>query len=745
MGALSIPGLTYDAGGFESAAPFSSLSPLRRNRLDQLSGLGGSPSAPDTSVYSNNSSYSGMGGDVSSDDQTDAQTQLLAQNRLPRLRLRDAITNPATRQANPALYGSRVAKAPGIANSDMGSVESMQPDSQVSALPSQVSALPDSSDLPSNDAYGQFSSPTTSGHPSQDFSNSPSHGQLITNGSWGAGAASTTNHDASGGPLTSRVLDYIQNPQNYGAFPDKDPSVWRRIVGGLARMNPISAQFADDITYGTKSAQAMHRYARMLPVLMQAAQLEQHQQQLNQTDQYHQLLLGQHAQNQQSLDDARAGRIAVQQTQARENAEKFVGQQGAEPLPTAIDIPPSENYAPAQLPTASNLPLSQTNSTNQLPERVVSPGLGATSQSLVPRGYRQMTLPAAPGVPSEQLMAPPANVLAQQRAESAAAAQGKDLIDTPAELQDLLGPKATRDQISRANKASLGKKDANYWVAAATDPNSPPEVVARAKQALSLLAEQAKAGRAQTGVNLTPETVQGLAQYYGTTGELPPLGMGAAAAGQRAQILNRVFAGGNTPNIASSKADYRSNASALTALQRQASQTQAFERTATSNLDIAQDLSDKVGRSGSPILNRWILAAKGRVAGDEDTQAFEAAVQTAVNEYAKVVTNNGATGSVTDSARREYDRILSSATNPTAFKQVVGVLKQEMNNRIQGFSAEIGSRRQAIGNRGQLPTTPQSGGATGGTVRMRAPNGQTRDVPSDQVEHFKSLGAVVVQ
>jgi len=43
------------------------------------------------------------------------------------------------------------------------------------------------------------------------------------------------------------------------------------------------------------------------------------------------------------------------------------------------------------------------------------------------------------------------------------------------------------------------------------------------------------------------------------------------------------------------------------------------------------------------------------------------------------------------------------------------------------------------------PQTPRQAVARpGNTVRMRAPNGAEKDVPSDQVEHYKGLGAVVV-
>lgn len=40
---------------------------------------------------------------------------------------------------------------------------------------------------------------------------------------------------------------------------------------------------------------------------------------------------------------------------------------------------------------------------------------------------------------------------------------------------------------------------------------------------------------------------------------------------------------------------------------------------------------------------------------------------------------------------------------------------------------------------------PEMAGGGGGTVNMKAPNGQIKPVPADQVEHYKSMGAVVVQ
>jgi len=52
------------------------------------------------------------------------------------------------------------------------------------------------------------------------------------------------------------------------------------------------------------------------------------------------------------------------------------------------------------------------------------------------------------------------------------------------------------------------------------------------------------------------------------------------------------------------------------------------------------------------------------------------------------------------------------------------------------------TKRYGLTDEPKLPSPAPA--PTGGTVRMKAPTGQVKDVPSDQVEHYKSLGATVV-
>jgi hypothetical protein len=86
-----------------------------------------------------------------------------------------------------------------------------------------------------------------------------------------------------------------------------------------------------------------------------------------------------------------------------------------------------------------------------------------------------------------------------------------------------------------------------------------------------------------------------------------------------------------------------------------------------------------------------------------------------------------------------------------AFLQIV---QQKMNvtrGQVKKMANDFGRRIEKITGRpnGKEYLTDYStlygDDSAGGTVRMQAPNGQMRDVPADQVEHFKSKGAKVVE
>lgn len=63
-----------------------------------------------------------------------------------------------------------------------------------------------------------------------------------------------------------------------------------------------------------------------------------------------------------------------------------------------------------------------------------------------------------------------------------------------------------------------------------------------------------------------------------------------------------------------------------------------------------------------------------------------------------------------------------------------------MNKQLDAFDNQVKILKGGIAH----PGKDKPGGA-GKTVKMKAPNGQTQSVPADQVDHYKKLGATVVQ
>lgn len=230
---------------------------------------------------------------------------------------------------------------------------------------------------------------------------------------------------------------------------------------------------------------------------------------------------------------------------------------------------------------------------------------------------------------------------------------------------------------------------------------------------------QALLSQKKEGGGLTDEAIKGLAEYVKITGTIPPLGMGAAAAADRQRIFNAAF-GGQEPgtaqpdfsgsDMAGNKARFGAGTTALNALERQRNLALSFEKTANKNADLALGISNRVDRTGSPVVNRLLLKVRGQYAGDPDVAALEAAVKTFANEYAKVTTGQTGGAAVSDSARQEIDRLINAAQTPGQFEAVIRLMQSEMRNRAQGYEEQY---NQLLGN------MPTAGGQANDPLGLR--------------------------
>jgi hypothetical protein len=144
----------------------------------------------------------------------------------------------------------------------------------------------------------------------------------------------------------------------------------------------------------------------------------------------------------------------------------------------------------------------------------------------------------------------------------------------------------------------------------------------------------------------------------------------------------------------------------------------AYENKAQAQLDIVDSLSDKVGRTSIPMLNRAILAGQTEIAGDADATLLLNAVITASTEYAKIMSGGtGSAAATTDSAQKEAQKLLSAAMSPATLRKATALMRQEMGLTMQGYQATI----EHINDRMSGQPAP----AVSDPLTVVAPNGKT--------------------
>lgn len=223
------------------------------------------------------------------------------------------------------------------------------------------------------------------------------------------------------------------------------------------------------------------------------------------------------------------------------------------------------------------------------------------------------------------------------------------------------------------------------------------------------------------GSALTPEARKQNAIRFLKTGQLPSLGMGAAGAAGRRQIINDAAALDSGADLASNQASYGANKAALESSQKLADTTDAQEITASKNLDQFLDSAKHVTDTGSPLLNkpaRWL----DQNMGDPEVAKFNAARQVAATEVARVLQGGS---QLTDSARHEIGDFAPADATGSQLAAVAQIIKRDMANRHAAQQQQLGTIKGRIGGQ------PQTQAPTWVKNQVNAKTGAKRGVYSD--------------
>lgn len=287
---------------------------------------------------------------------------------------------------------------------------------------------------------------------------------------------------------------------------------------------------------------------------------------------------------------------------------------------------------------------------------------------------------------------------------------------------------------ARFRKESPENEWGLYLKAAGGDPTK--ALAAYKTDKITMARESRPPGTTVNLTSLSPDALDSQATAYHTTGQLPQMGFGKAGAELKTRIMNRAAELFPKDDLAGNRQDYAASGGAIKDLEKSAARVRTSEGTAARNLDLAQTVSDRVDRTGSPIVNKYLLFLKGQVVGDDDTQLLNNAVETAANEYAGVVTAGSGGGvAATDSAREHARSMLHSSMANGTFKKVVSQMKTEMGNRQASFQDSL---KQARSGRG---VNPPPSGPSGITVKD--PRGVVHTFPNQAAaDNFKKLANI---
>ena len=169
----------------------------------------------------------------------------------------------------------------------------------------------------------------------------------------------------------------------------------------------------------------------------------------------------------------------------------------------------------------------------------------------------------------------------------------------------------------------------------------------------------------------------------------------------------------NATDAAAAGTDVKAQSATLADMTKRTSIADASEQTAIKNLGLAREMLNKADQSGSPLANTIQNKIRQGLFGDPDVSAYQNAISTARNEYARVISMATGAQGITDYAMREGQRLFPDDLAPAQFESNFAVAQREMANRTGSMHDQISNAKK------NLHTPP--GGSTGTSTPTPTP------------------------
>lgn len=225
---------------------------------------------------------------------------------------------------------------------------------------------------------------------------------------------------------------------------------------------------------------------------------------------------------------------------------------------------------------------------------------------------------------------------------------------------------------------------------------------------------------------MSPQAFDQQAEHAFSTGQYPPIGRSPNAIAMSRDLMNRIAELHPNTSLAANSAEFKANSASLKNLQTNFDQVQAFEQTATKNMDLLEQTAKTIPDLGWRFANTPVRQLTGRLIGTDNMAAFSANLATAQTEAAKVLNSANAGGVLSDSARHELQTIIDPNSSFTAIRASLNALKQDMGNRTQAYQQQIADIKGRLSGGAAQPAAAANAAQPGGApVTITLPSGKT--------------------
>jgi len=137
--------------------------------------------------------------------------------------------------------------------------------------------------------------------------------------------------------------------------------------------------------------------------------------------------------------------------------------------------------------------------------------------------------------------------------------------------------------------------------------------------------------------------------------------------------------------FAANQSIIRSQAAALTDLEKRRNVIQAYEGMAVRNIEVLKKLSEEVDRTGSKLANKPLLWLEQNAATDPKVSTYLLQTEIVRREIAALTTSPNLTGVISDTSRNEIMSVISENLPDAALKAVLDRAIGDVHNRSRGL------------------------------------------------------------